>query len=35
MTDARVKEYGKKVQQYFESENDLFKKFNEKVQLEV
>ncbi len=35
MTDARVKEYGKKVQQYFESDTDLYKKFSEKIQNDV
>lgn len=33
MTDARIKEYAKKVQQYFESDVDLYKKFSEKMQI--
>jgi hypothetical protein len=35
VTEARLKEYAKKVQQYFESDIDLYKKFDEKLREEV
>ena len=31
MTDARLKEYAKKVGHFFETDADLYKKFSEKI----